>query len=206
MRLRYAGVVLVAGVLWVVVSAVLKTLGLGQGATAIVGFLVLFILGPVLFTLASGGNATASASESPTDPPSTKKGEPSSADRTAAAVNATHEAAKALEDVGMTDRARELRAAATQAQVAIQGDIDRGGYPGDYRLLKKRTRAGGVVFWIRDSGGGDDRDFLFKIMVSEAANLPNEFRQRFLQGSTSPVRQIFQCPGGGYELHVDLQR
>ncbi len=196
MRLiRYVGVMLVAGLLWVVVSAVLRTIGLGQGAIVVAGFVILFVLGPVLFALASGGKTDA-----PIAPPS------SLADQTSTAVNATHEAAKALEDAGMAERARALRESATNAQAAIQGDIDPGGYSGEYRLLKKRTGAGGVVFWIRDPGGANDRDFLFKIMVSEAGNMPNEFRQRFLQGNTTPVRQTFKCPRGGYELHIDLQR
>jgi hypothetical protein len=207
MRLiRYVGVMVVAGVLWVVVSALLKGMGLGQGATAVVGFLVLFILGPALLILASGSKASSSGSTSLNDSASTTKSKVSDSDRVTAAVNATHEAAKALEHVGLTDRAHALRASATQAQTAIQSDIDRGGYSGEYRLLKKRTQTGGVVFWVRDSQGADDSNFLFKIMLSEAGNLPHEFRQRFLQGSTNPARQTFKCPGGGYELHVDLQR
>lgn len=46
--IRSVGVMLIAGLLWVVVSALLRSLGFGQGATMVVGFLLLFVLGPVL--------------------------------------------------------------------------------------------------------------------------------------------------------------
>jgi hypothetical protein len=209
---KYVGALLVVGLLWAVVSAVLRAMGFGQSAIVVVGFLALFILGPVLFGLASGGGtattADATTSPSPVPVPSARAGKTdlSGPDGIAAAVNATHEAAKALEDVGMTEHARTLRAGAAQAQASLQGDIDPGGYSGDYRLLKKRTGAGGIVFWVRDASAADNPSVLLQMLVAEAANVPNEFRQRFLQGNTVPVRQTFRCPRGGYELHVDFHR
>jgi uncharacterized RDD family membrane protein YckC len=124
----------------------------------------------------------------------------------AAAVDATHRAAEHLEQMGMADRADALRSAAASAQAAVLGDIDPGGYSGEYRLLNKRTAGGGVVFWIRAANAGDDKDFLFKILLAEAANLPGEFRQRFLQGNTFPERRTVACPKGGHELHIDLRQ
>jgi hypothetical protein len=67
MRLvRYVGVMFVAGLVWTVVSALLRTMGVGQGVTALVGFLLLVLLGPVLFALASGGGASGASTATTT--------------------------------------------------------------------------------------------------------------------------------------------
>lgn len=127
------------------------------------------------------------------------------AEAVGAGIDATHDAAASLERAGLADRARELRASAAAVQSSLLGNVDPGGYAGQYRLLKKRTPGGGVVFWIRDAGLSDDNNFLFNILLGEAANLPEEFRRKFLQGSTYPQRRTVQCPNGGYELHIDLR-
>lgn len=56
--IRYVGAMLIAGLLWVVVSALLRSLGLGQGATTIIGFVLLFVLSPLLLAFASGGKSS----------------------------------------------------------------------------------------------------------------------------------------------------
>ncbi len=53
--IRIVGVMLVAGLLWLVIGALLKSLGLGIGAIACAGVVILFVLGPVISALASGG-------------------------------------------------------------------------------------------------------------------------------------------------------
>ena len=55
--IRIVGVMLAAGLLWLVISALLKSMGLGIGAIACVGVVILFVLGPVISALASGGKS-----------------------------------------------------------------------------------------------------------------------------------------------------
>lgn len=142
---RYFGVILVAGLLWAVLSAVLRSMGLEDRTVSIIGFILLFLASPILsgFLFKSGDGA-------------------------------------------------------------VPGAVDRGGYPGEFRLLAKKTAAGGAVFWIKEASDADNADFIVKLLVSEAANLPDQLRQRFLQGNVAPARQLIKCPDGGYELHLDF--
>lgn len=52
--IRYVGVMLVAVLLWIVGSALLKSMGFGKGAMACAGLVILFVLGPLFFSLVSG--------------------------------------------------------------------------------------------------------------------------------------------------------
>jgi hypothetical protein len=62
---------LAVSVIWVLVTALLQTMGLGRGATTAVGFLLVFIFGPLPFTLTSGRDGSSNAPAGNTDSPST---------------------------------------------------------------------------------------------------------------------------------------
>jgi hypothetical protein len=75
--IKFVGVMLVAGLLWLVLSALLKSMGFGKGATAVVGCGILFILGPLFAALASGGKPNPTDSATSSNSPSTNGGEKS---------------------------------------------------------------------------------------------------------------------------------
>lgn len=112
------------------------------------------------------------------------------------AVSATHHAADALAAAGLTEQAERLRS-------ALGSGVDQGGYSGEYRLLATRTPAGGVSFWIRDAHKAEDSEFVTKLLVSEAKQLPSAFMQKYLNGKGSLDRKIAPCPKGGFELRLD---
>jgi hypothetical protein len=52
------------GLVWVVLSGLLTAMGFGPGATKVIGFVLVFLLGPVLFVLAAGGKSSSAESTS----------------------------------------------------------------------------------------------------------------------------------------------
>ena len=71
--IKYLGVMLVAVLLWVVVGALLKSLGFGNGAFACVGLVILFVLGPLFSSLLSGNKSNPTDSANSNDSASTTK-------------------------------------------------------------------------------------------------------------------------------------
>jgi hypothetical protein len=71
--IRFIGVMLVAGLLWVVISVLLKNIGFGNGAVAVTGCGILFILGPLLAGLASGSKPNPTDSATSSDSTSTNE-------------------------------------------------------------------------------------------------------------------------------------
>lgn len=71
--IRYIGVMLVAVLLWIVGSALLKSMGFGKGAMACVGLVILFVLGPLFSSLVSGNKPSPANSANSSESDSTEK-------------------------------------------------------------------------------------------------------------------------------------
>lgn len=105
--IRYVGVMLIAGLVWAVISALLVTMGFGPTSTKIVGFLVLVLGAPVLFVLAAGTKA------SPADSVSTGEA--------TAATNATGKT-----EAGPPSTEQAIQPAATKTnETKVQGIVRR---------------------------------------------------------------------------------
>jgi len=57
-RLMSVGVLLIVGLAWIIVRALLTALGVSPGASSVVGFVLLFLFGPLVFGLAGGGTSS----------------------------------------------------------------------------------------------------------------------------------------------------
>lgn len=71
-----------------------------------------------------------------------------------------------------------------------------------YRLLDKRTPAGGLIFWVADEVKARDDTFVSKMLKAEVKNLPLYWNV-VMSYSTDFTVKCVALPAGGYEVHVD---
>ncbi len=76
----------------------------------------------------------------------------------------------------------------------------------EYRLLNKRTSAGGPIFWVADEARTTDDGFIYGILHAEMKHLSEPFKLGVMSvGDTARFRtERVSLPSGACEVQIDI--
>jgi hypothetical protein len=75
----------------------------------------------------------------------------------------------------------------------------------EFRLLDKRTPAGGIIFWVKDQANVHNDQFVEKMLMANMKKLPTGFLALISGGEQPMTRHVHPLPGGECEIHLDFK-